>query len=97
MRKYQGLRGCRMSLLAGLQYALRAGLFKEMETSEAVRVIRGRILITQSLYAIATADSVVFPTWVTIALIFLIQLNYVIARRIPVLTASDRVFLAQRS
>jgi uncharacterized membrane protein len=38
-----------MSLLAGLQYALRAGLFKEMETPEAVHLMRGRILIAQSL------------------------------------------------
>jgi uncharacterized membrane protein len=74
-----------MTLLAGLQYGLRAGLFKQTETPEAARLMRGRILIAQSLYAIATATSIVFPTWVSIALIFLIQLNYVIAPRIPIL------------
>ncbi len=74
-----------MSLLAGLQYALRAGLLKEIETPVAVHLMRGRILIAQSLYAIATATSIIFPTWVSIALIFLVQLNYVIAPRIPVL------------
>ncbi len=42
-------------------------------------------MIAQSLYAIATATSIVFPTWVSITLIFLIQLNYVIAPRIPIL------------
>jgi hypothetical protein len=47
--------------------------------------MRGRILIAQSLYAIATAFSLVFSTWVSIALIVLIQLNYVIAPRIPLL------------
>jgi uncharacterized membrane protein len=74
-----------MSLLAALQYGLRAGLFKPMETPEAARLMRGRIVIAQSLYAIATATCIVFPTWVGIALIFLIQLNYVIAPRIPIL------------
>jgi uncharacterized membrane protein len=72
-------------LLAGLQYGLRAGLFKQTETPEVASLMRGRILIAQSLYAIATATSIVFPTWVSIALIFLIQLNYVIAPRIPIL------------
>jgi uncharacterized membrane protein len=74
-----------MSLLAGLQYGLRAGLFKETETPEAAPLMRGRILIAQSLYAIATATCIVFPTWVSITLIFLVQLNYVIAPRLPIL------------
>lgn len=74
-----------MSLFAGLQYGLRAGLFKQTETPEFAHLVRGRILIAQSLYAIATATSIFVPTWVSIALIFLIQLNYVVAPRIPVL------------
>jgi uncharacterized membrane protein len=74
-----------MTLLAGLQYGLRAGLFNQTETPEAARLMRGRIVIAQSLYAIATATCIVFPTWVSIALIFLVQLNYVIAPRIPIL------------
>jgi hypothetical protein len=74
-----------MALLAAFQYGLRAGLFKETEIPEVAPLIRGRILIAQSLYAIATATCIVFPTWVSIALIFLIQLNYVIAPRIPIL------------
>jgi hypothetical protein len=49
------------------------------------RLFRGRILIAQALYAVATALSLVFSTWVSIALIVLIQLNYVIAPRIPIL------------
>jgi uncharacterized membrane protein len=65
--------------------AVRAHLFQESEERELVRLMRGRILIAQSLYAIATAFSLVFSTWVSIALIVLIQLNYVIAPRIPVL------------
>jgi uncharacterized membrane protein len=74
-----------MTLFAGLQYGLRAGLFKQMETPEVASLMRGRILIAQSLYAVATATCIIFPTWVSIALIFLIQLNYVIAPRIPFL------------
>jgi uncharacterized membrane protein len=74
-----------MTLFAGLEYGLRAGLFKHMETPEVASLMRGRIVIAQSLYAVATATCIVFPTWVSIALIFLIQLNYVIAPRIPFL------------
>jgi uncharacterized membrane protein len=74
-----------MTLLAGLQYGLRAGLFKQTDMPDVTRLMRGRILIAQSLYAIATATCLVFPTWVSIALIFLVQLNYVIAPRVPIL------------
>jgi uncharacterized membrane protein len=74
-----------MTLLAGLQYGLRAGLFKPTDMPDVTRLMRGRILIAQSLYAIATATCLVFPTWVSIALIFLVQLNYVIAPRVPIL------------
>jgi len=73
-----------MTLFAGLQYGLRARLFKT-EVPEVAPLMRGRILIAQSLYAIATATCIFFPTWVSITLIFLIQLNYVIAPRIPIL------------
>jgi hypothetical protein len=52
---------------------------------EVAPLMRGRIFIAQSLYAIATATCIVFPTWVSIMLIFVVQLNYVIAPRIPIL------------
>jgi uncharacterized membrane protein len=74
-----------LTLLAGLQYGLRAGLFLEEGLHEMTYLMRGRILIAQSLYGAATLLCVVFPTWVSIALIVLIQLNYVIAPRIPLL------------
>jgi uncharacterized membrane protein len=73
------------TLFAGLQYGLRANLFVEEGRSEMAFLMRGRILIAQSLYAGATLLCVIFPTWVSIALIVLIQLNYVIAPRIPIL------------
>jgi len=74
-----------LTLLVGLQYGLRARLFKEAEMPEVAPLMRGRIVIAQSLYALATATCIVFPTWVSITLIFLVQLNYVIAPRIPIL------------
>ncbi len=72
-------------LLAGLQYGMHARLFRETDIAAAGHLMRGRILIAQALYAFATALSLFFPTWVSIALIVLIQLNYVIAPRIPIL------------
>jgi uncharacterized membrane protein len=71
-------------LLAAFEYALHAHLFQE-EKRGLVTLFRGRILIAQALYAFATAFSIFFPTWVSIALIVLIQLNYVIAPGIPIL------------
>jgi len=71
------------SLLAGLAYGLRANLFQEEGRREMAFLMRGRILIAQALYAGATALCLIFPTWVSIALIVLIQLNYVLAPRIP--------------
>jgi uncharacterized membrane protein len=72
-------------LWAALEYAHRAHLFEEGEERDVVHLMRGRILIAQSLYAIATALSIFFSTWVSIVLIVLVQLNYVIAPRIPIL------------
>lgn len=73
------------SLLAGLEYGLRAHLFREEGTGDLEVLMRGRILIAQSLYAGATLLCVILPTWISIALIILIQLNYVLAPRIPIL------------
>lgn len=74
-----------LTLFAGLEYGLRANLFEETAQREVPRLMRGRILIAQSLYAVATVLCLVFPTWVSIALIVLVQLNYVLAPRIPIL------------
>ncbi len=73
------------ALLAGLEYGLRARLFQEEDRSDMAFLMRGRILIAQSLYACATVLCLIFPTWVSIALIILIQVNYVLAPRIPFL------------
>lgn len=73
------------SLLAGAEYARHAHLLVEATAGEVVFRIRGRIWIAQALYLVAVLLSAVFPTWVSIALIVLIQLNYVLAPRIPIL------------
>ncbi|MGA2048897.1 MAG: TMEM175 family protein [Terracidiphilus sp.] len=62
------------------KYATRAGLIKE-DTPDAVRAsICRRITIAQSLYAVGAALCVI-NTWVSIAAIVLVQLNYAIAPR----------------
>jgi TMEM175 potassium channel family protein len=73
------------TLWAALEYGLRANLFGEEERHEMAYLMRGRIWIAQALYATATGLCVIFPTWVSIALIILIQLNYVLAPRLPFL------------
>jgi uncharacterized membrane protein len=72
-------------LLGTLEYGLRAHLFDQVRQRDIARLVRGRILIAQALYAFATALSILFPTWVSIMLIVLVQLNYVVAPRIPIL------------
>lgn len=74
-----------LMLWLGLEYSLRAHLFQEGAERTVPRLMRGRILIAQSLYALATALCLFFPTFVSITLIVLIQLNYVLAPRIPIL------------
>jgi uncharacterized membrane protein len=62
-------------------YATRAGLINS-DTPDAVRgSICRRIVIAQSLYAAATALCV-FSTWVSIAAIVVVQLNYAVAPRL---------------
>lgn len=73
------------TLFAALQYGLHANLFDEAGRAEMAHLMRGRILIAQSSYATATALCLFVPTWVSIALIVVIQLNYVLAPRIPFL------------
>jgi uncharacterized membrane protein len=62
-------------------HATRAGLIKP-DTPEIIRAsICRRILIAQSLYA-AGAALCFFSTWLSIAVIVLVQLNYAIAPRL---------------
>jgi TMEM175 potassium channel family protein len=68
-------------LFAAWHYAVRAGLAKEDVTAEMRRAVDRRILIAQALYAFG-ALLCVFSTYVSIAFIVLVQLNYAIAPRI---------------
>ena len=74
------------TLLGAAEYAAHARLLDETSVREVLYRIRGRIWIAQALYATAVGLGFVFrSTWVSIAVIVLIQLNYVAAPRIPVL------------
>jgi uncharacterized membrane protein len=69
---------------ASWAYANRAGLVKGETTEEIRRAIDRRIVVAQSLYAFGAALCII-NTYVSIAFIVLLQLNYAIAPRIRVL------------
>lgn len=71
-------------ILAAAEYAARAGLFNEAAKGMIIRAVRRRVYIAQTLYLAATLLCV-FDTRLSIGLIVLIQLNYAIAPRIPLL------------
>lgn len=66
------------------RYVRRAGLLKRDAPAGIDGVFRRRIAIAQALYAAGTALCI-FSTYLSIAVIILVQLNYVIAPRIGVL------------
>lgn len=72
------------TLYAGWRYALRAGLVKPGTSPEMRSAVERRIIVAQALYAAGAALCLV-NTYLSIAVIVLIQLNYVIAPRIPLL------------
>ncbi len=74
-----------VSLYATWAYAERAKLIRQDAHGEISRAIRRRIVIAQSLYAVGAVVGLVNVT-LGIALIILIQLNYAIAPRLPVLS-----------
>ena len=63
------------------KYASHAGLIKDDTPEEVSASICKRVVIAQSLYA-AGAALCVINTWVSIAVIVLVQLNYAIAPRL---------------
>ena len=71
-------------LLAAFEYGLRAQLYAEDRRRVIARFIRGRVWTAQALYLVAVSLAVVFrlSTLVSIVVIFVIQLNYVLAPRI---------------
>jgi uncharacterized membrane protein len=67
-------------LFASWRHARRAGLVSSDTVEQVDSSIRCPIVIAQSLYAVGAALCV-FNTYVSIAFIVLVQLNYVIAPR----------------
>ena len=66
-------------------YASRAGLVKSDTAADVSGALKRRILVAQALYAFG-ALLCVFSTYWSIAFIVLVQLNFAIAPRIPVLS-----------
>jgi uncharacterized membrane protein len=73
------------SVYATWAYAERAKLTREDPHGEVSRAIRRRVVIAQSLYAVGAVVGLVNVT-LGIVLIILIQLNYAIAPKLPLLS-----------
>jgi uncharacterized membrane protein len=69
------------TLIASWRYAERAGLVNEETTDDLRHALQRRIVIAQTLYAIAVAFCVL-NTYVSITILVLLQLNSAIAPRI---------------
>jgi uncharacterized membrane protein len=69
-------------LFISWRYAIRASLMKETVNSEIRSATERRIVIAQALYAFG-ALLCIFNTYISIGFIVLVQLNYVLAPRIP--------------
>jgi uncharacterized membrane protein len=72
------------ALFFGLRHASLGGLFAEGVTSEMQYASRRRIYVAQALYAFGALLCVV-STYLSIAFIVLVQLNYAIAPQVPLL------------
>ncbi len=72
-------------LYASWLYASRAGLVKADTGVEVSSALKRRIIVAQALYASGTLLCV-FSTYWSIAFIVLVQLNFAIAPRIPLLS-----------
>jgi uncharacterized membrane protein len=68
-------------LFASWRYASRAGLLKDYTTAEIRVATERRFIVAQSLYAFGALLCIV-NTYLSIAFIVLVQLNYVLAPRI---------------
>ncbi|NEX93591.1 TMEM175 family protein [Caulobacter sp. 17J65-9] len=71
-----------MALYATWAYAVRAGVLKPDVSEEISVAVKRRIVVAQSLYAIGAALCLIHPG-ASIAFLFLVQLNYAIAPRLP--------------
>ncbi|HEY7981293.1 MAG TPA: TMEM175 family protein [Candidatus Eremiobacteraceae bacterium] len=73
-----------IALLASWRYATRAGLLKEDTSDEIRQAMERRIVVAQALYAFGALLCIV-NTYVSIAVIVLVQLNYIFAPRLRLL------------
>ncbi len=71
-------------LFVGMRYAIRAGITKDGLTEDLKRLFAKRVLVAQALYAFG-ALLCVFNTYWSIGFIILVQMNYVLAPKIPIL------------
>jgi uncharacterized membrane protein len=69
-----------LALFASWRYATGAGLLKDDTNEEIRHAVERRIIIAQALYAVGALLCIV-NTYLSIAVIVLVQLNYVIAPR----------------
>jgi uncharacterized membrane protein len=74
-----------VAVYATWAFAARANLIREDAPAELLDVVRKRVIIAQSLYAIGAVVGLINVT-LGIALIILMQLNYAIAPRLPILS-----------
>jgi uncharacterized membrane protein len=72
-------------LFVSWRYATRAGLLQEEITHDRQCAVERRIVVAQVLYAFG-ALLCVFNTYVSIAFIILVQLNFALAPRLPFLS-----------
>jgi uncharacterized membrane protein len=72
-------------LYVGWRSAMAASLQKDETTKEIACAIEKRILIAQALYAVGAALCIINPYW-SIGFIIVVQLNYAIAPRLPILS-----------
>lgn len=63
-------------------YAVHAGLLRPEVDAQVIAVVRRRVVVIQSLYAVGVALCVFGTGW-SIGFIFLVQLNYAVAPPIP--------------
>jgi uncharacterized membrane protein len=75
---------CGASIMAYVIYADRAGLIRADAPAQFSSAFRRRVIVAQSLYAVGAAIGI-FSIPLGIAFIVMVQLNYVIAPRLPVL------------
>ncbi len=74
------------ALYAAWAYAERAGLIRAEAHGEISRAVKRRIVVAQALYAVGALAGLVVAPPLGVTLIILIQLNYALAPRLPILS-----------